>query len=142
MPRTPKVQAVRNSAPMENRVQAILNQNNTKYRELFDSQKECNPHFSFIELHFWALSKQRYHPNTAYRSLGDRPRASDLFAKISCPTLILKADDQAELGAGDESVASNLKSGELVRVEDASRCVQRDQPERFHLALNAFLSKL
>ena len=142
VPRTPKAQAARNSVPMENRVQAILNRNNTNYRELFDSQKERNPHFSFLELHFWALSKQQYHPNTAYRSLGDRPQASDLFAKTSCPTLILKADDQGELRAGNESVASNLKNGELVHVEDAGHSVHRDQPERFHLALNAFLSKL
>ena len=111
VPRTPKAQTARNSVPMENRVQAILNRDNTNYQELFDFQKEHNPRFSSLELHFWALSKQQHHPNTAYRSLGDRPQTSDIFAKASCPTLILKADDQGELRADNESVASNLKNG-------------------------------
>ena len=142
VPRSPEAQAARNSAPMENRVQAILDRNNMSYRELFDFQKERNPHFSFLELHFWALSKQQYHPNTAYRSTGDRPGMNELFAETSCPTLILKADDQGELRAGNEAVATGLKNGKLVHVEGAGHSVHRDQPKRFHTALNAFLEKL
>tara|TARA_B100000900_G_scaffold414949_1_gene443180 strand:+ start:1339 stop:2067 length:729 start_codon:yes stop_codon:yes gene_type:complete len=110
VPRTPKAQTACNSVPMENRVQYIMNRDNTNYQELFDFQKEYNPRFSFLELHFWALSKQQHHSNTAYRSLGDRPQPSDIFAKTSYPTLIIKADDQGELSAGNESVASNLKN--------------------------------
>jgi pimeloyl-ACP methyl ester carboxylesterase len=140
--RTPEETASRNADPIENRIAAILKRNNNSYEELFDFQKERNPHFSFTEIHFWVLSKQLYHPNTAYRSPDARPSMSELFAKTTCPTLILKADDQGELREKNKAIAAILKHGKLVHVEGARHSVQRDQPERFHQALHKFLKNL
>ena len=130
------------TAATEKRVAAILKRNNTSYEELFNDQMERNPHFGFTELHFWALSKQLYHPNTAYRSADLRPIMSDLFEKTICPTLILKADDQGELRSQNEEVASTLDHGRLIHVAGAGHSVHRDQPELFLEALNTFLEKL
>ncbi|MCZ6674049.1 MAG: alpha/beta hydrolase [Verrucomicrobia bacterium] len=140
--RTPEESAARNSSPIETRVAAILKRNNTSYEELFDFQKERNPHYSFTEIHFWVLSKQLYHPNTAYRNSDARPTMTELFAKTTCPTLILKADDQGELRKENKEVAAVLKDGQLVHVEGARHSVHRDQKDRFLGALNAFLENL
>lgn len=126
----------------QNRVAGILKRNNTPYEALFNSQMEQNPHFGFTELHFWALSKQLHHPNTAYRNTDARPNMSDLFEKTICPTLILKADDQGELRSQNEEVASILDHGRLIHVSGAGHSVHRDQPKLFLEALNIFLAKL
>ena len=139
--RTPNESAERN-AGVEKRVADILQRNNTSYETLFDGQKARNPHFSFTELHFWVLSKQLYHPNTAYRSANDRPSMSELFAKTSCPTLILKADDQGEPREKNKIIAAILKTGKLVHVKDARHSVHRDQPQLFLEALNSFLDNI
>lgn len=141
VPRTPSQSAERNGV-VEKRAADILARNNTSYEELFDGQKARNPHFSFLELHFWALSKQLYHPNTAYRSPDDRPSMSELFANTTCPTLILKADDQDELREGNMKVAGILKNGQLVHVKNAGHSVHRDQAKLFLEALNSFLDKI
>lgn len=129
-------------AAAQNRAAAVLKRNNTSYEELFNSQMERNPHFGFTELHFWALSKQLYHPNTAYRNMESRPNMGDLFAKTICPTLILKADDQGELLEQNKEVASLLDHGRLIHVAGAGHSVHRDQPKLFLEALNAFLAEL
>ena len=126
----------------QKRVAAILKRNNTSYEELFNGQMKQNPHYGFTELHFWALSKQLYHPNTAYRNSEPRPNMSDLFEKTTCPTLILKADDQGELREKNEEVASNLDHGRLVHVAGAGHSVHRDQPKLFLEALHDFLANL
>ena len=140
--RTAEETARRNAQSVENSAAAILKRNNTSYEELFDFQKGRNPHFSFTEIHFWVLSKQLYHPNTAYRSPDARPSMSELFSKTTCPTLILKADDQGELREKNKEVAAALNNGKLVHVEGARHSVHRDQPERFLNALNSFLKNL
>ncbi|MDA0349518.1 MAG: alpha/beta hydrolase [Verrucomicrobia bacterium] len=139
---SPTTEPTDRNAGVEKRVADILARNNTSYEALFDGQKARNPHFSFLELHFWALSKQLYHPNTAYRSPDDRPSMSELFAKTNCPTLILKADDQGELREKNKEVAALLKEGQLVHVKDAGHSVHRDQPKLFLDALNSFLDKI
>jgi pimeloyl-ACP methyl ester carboxylesterase len=124
------------------RAAAVLKRNNTSYEDLFNFQLERNPHFGFTEIHFWALSKQLYHPNTAYRNTNLRPAMSDLFPKTTCPTLILKADDQGELQLRNEEVAAILKDGHLVHVEGAGHSVHRDRPEFFLKSLRTFLDTL
>jgi pimeloyl-ACP methyl ester carboxylesterase len=120
----------------------IIKKNNTTYEELIDGQIIRHPEWGMTALHFWALSKQLYHPNTAYRSSGDRPDMSELFSKTKCPTLILKADDQGELREKNKEVTAILKHGKIVHVEGAGHTVHWDQKERFLEALTPFLNKL
>ena len=138
-PRSQEETTARNARALGPQVAAILKRNNSSYEELFDFQKERNPHYSFTEIHFWVLSKQHYHPNTAYRSPDTRPSMSELFAKTACPTLILKADDQGELREKNKEIAAILKHGQLVHVEGAGHSVHRDKPQLFLDVLNTFL---
>ncbi|MCB1123650.1 MAG: alpha/beta hydrolase [Verrucomicrobiae bacterium] len=120
----------------------IIKRNNMTYEALIDGQIKNHPEWGITALHFWALSKQLYHPNTAYRSSGDRPSMSELFEKIKCPTLILKADNQGAEREENIKVASILRKGKLVHVEGAGHTVHWDQKERFLAALNPFLKQL
>ena len=101
-----------------------------------------SPQWSRSECEYWARSKRLYHPNTAFRRVGDRPAMNELFTKITAPTLILKADAQGETRAQNEAVADLLSNGRLVHVEGAGHCVHRDQMDRSLAVLKAFLAEL
>ena len=67
---------------------------------------------------------------------------SELFTKITAPTLILKADAQGNERKKNEEVAKILKNGRIVHVEGARHNVRRDQKARLLKALKAFLGEL
>ena len=52
---------------------------------------------------------------------------SELFTRITAPTLILKADAQGDVRKQNEEVARLLDHGTLVHIEGAGHCVRRDQ---------------
>lgn len=126
----------------ERRRAHILLKNNTPYADLVIQCMKGNPQWGLSECEYWAPSKRFHHPNTAYRNLGARPAMSDLFAKITAPTLILKADAEGDERKQNEEVAAILKTGKLVHVEGARHNVRRDQKERLLAALKAFLVEL
>lgn len=128
-------------APEDRRAQ-ILARNNTSYDELVAGCLQSNPQWGRSECEFWAPSKRLYHPNLAYRAIGERPAMSDLFAKITVPTLILKADAQGDERQKNEEVAHILKDGKIVHIEGAGHCVRRDQKESALKELRAFLGNL
>ena len=97
----------------EKRRAQILERNNMSYDELVAGCLENSPQWGRSECEFWAPSKRLYHPNLAYRSLGERPAMSDLFAKITAPTLILKADAEGDDRKKNEEVAGILKNGKI-----------------------------
>ena len=94
------------------------------------------------ECEYWAPSKRLHHPDTALRSRSGRPAMSELFTKITAPTLVLKADAQGADRKKNEEVAKLLKNGKIVHVEDARHNVRRDQKARLLKALKAFLGEL
>jgi len=100
---------------------------------------KSNPQWGLAECQLWVPSKKLHHPNTAFRNWSNRPAMKDLFAKISAPTLILKADAEGELRQQNEEIANTLQNGTLVHIKDAKHNVHRDQKERLHVALKAFL---
>jgi pimeloyl-ACP methyl ester carboxylesterase len=67
---------------------------------------------------------------------------SELFARITAPTLILKADARGDERKKNEEVAKLLKNGKIVHVEGARHNVRRDQKARLLRALKAFLGEL
>ena len=143
IPRPPgDPRASSNVAAQEKRRNQILTRNNTPYEELVAGCMKNNPQWGRSECEIWAPSKRLYHPNNAYRSLGNRPPTSELFAKITAPTLILKADAQGEVRKQNEQVTRLLKNGTIVHVEGARHNVRRDQKERLLKALTEFLGEL
>jgi pimeloyl-ACP methyl ester carboxylesterase len=122
---------------------AVLARNNTSEAELVAGCMKNSPKWGRSECEIWAPSKRRHHPDTALgRGVGARPPMSDLFGRITVPTLILKADAQGELRQQNERVAAILKHGEIVHLEGAGHNVRREAKQRTVEVLRAFLSKV
>jgi pimeloyl-ACP methyl ester carboxylesterase len=138
-PMTPR--AGTNTDPQARRA-AIFARNNQSEAELVAECMKNSPMWGRSECEIWAPSKRRHHPDTAAgRGVGARPPLSDLFAQISVPTLILKADAQGGLRQQNEKVTSILKRGQIVHIEGAGHNVRRDEKQRTLAALKPFLAK-
>ncbi|MHC4120609.1 MAG: alpha/beta fold hydrolase [Planctomycetota bacterium] len=130
------------AAAQEKRRAQILARNNMTYEALVAQCLKNNPQWGRSECEYWAPSKRLHHPDTAFVSRSGRPPMSELFTKITAPTLILKADAQGAERKKNEEVARLLKNGKIVHVKDARHNVRRDQKERLLKALKAFLGEL
>jgi pimeloyl-ACP methyl ester carboxylesterase len=130
-----------NADPQARRA-AVLARNNRSEAELVAGCMTNSPKWGRSECEIWAPSKRLHHPDTALgRGVGARPLLSDLFAKITAPTLILKADASGELRQQNEKVAAILKRGQIVHIEGAGHNVRRDEKQRTLAALKPFLAK-
>lgn len=132
----------RDDAAVQRRVAQIVQRNNSSYEELLAQCLERNGKWERSECEYWVPSKIRHHPFTAHRRLGARPAMGELFPKITCPTLILKADDKPDLKAQNEKVAALLRHGQLAHIEGAGHSVRRDQEARLLAVLRPFLEGL
>ena len=130
------------AAAQERRRAQILARNNMTYEALVAQCLKNNPQWGRSECEYWAPSKRLHHPDTAFVSRGGRPPMSELFSKITAPTLILKADAQGAERKKNEEVAKLLKNGKIVHVEGARHNVRRDRKARLLKALKAFLGEL
>ena len=106
-PDDPRLSAT--TAAQEKRRAFILERNNKTYNDLVGECMKNNPQWGLSECEFWAPSKRRHHPDTAFRRIGDRPPMSELFAEITAPTLILKADARGDERKKNEEVTRLLK---------------------------------
>ncbi len=129
-------------ADREKRRLATLERNNTSFEQLVEGCVKGSPKWGRNECEVWAPSKRRHHPNTALGTIGERPQMRDLFAKITAPTLILKADAQGDLRKENEAVAALLKNGKLVHIEGAAHNVRRDEKQKTLAVLKPFLAGL
>jgi pimeloyl-ACP methyl ester carboxylesterase len=121
---------------------AVLARNNRTEADLVAECMKNSPRWGRSECEIWAPSKRRHHPDTALgRGIAARPPIAELFAKITAPTLILKADAQADLRQENERVAAILKHGQIVHIEGAGHNVRRDEKQRTLAALRPFLAK-
>ncbi len=130
------------SADPEQRRAAILARNNMSEEELVAGCMKDSPKWGRSECEIWAPSKRRHHPDTGLGTMAGRPQMSELFPKITAPTLILKADAQGELRQQNEQIAGLLKNGKIVHIEGAAHNVRRDQKQRTLEALKPFLASL
>jgi pimeloyl-ACP methyl ester carboxylesterase len=130
------------AAAQERRRAQILARNNMTYEELVAKCLKNTPQWGRSECEYWAPSKRLHHPDTAFVSRSGRPPMSELFARITAPTLILKADARGDERKKNEEVAKLLKNGKIVHVEGARHNVRRDQKARLLRALKAFLGEL
>ena len=130
-----------NADPQARRT-AVLARNNQTEAELVAGCMKSSPKWGQSECAIWAPSKRRHHPDTALsRGVGARVPMSELFAKITVPVLILKADAQGEARQQNEKTAAILKSGQIVHIEGAGHNVRRDEKQRTLAALKPFLAK-
>jgi hypothetical protein len=101
-----------------------------------------SPKWGRAECEIWAPSKRRHHPATAMINLAARPPMSELFVKITAPTLILKADAQGDLRKQNEEVASKLRRGKIAHIQGAGHNVRRENTAQTLEVLRAFLAGL
>ena len=120
----------------------ILERDNMTLDQLVAMCMEKTPQWGRSECEVWAPSKRRHHPNTAFRRIGDRPATTDLFPKITQPTLILKADAAPDVQRRNGKVASLLPNGRIVHIKGAKHNVRRDQKQRLLDVLKPFLAGL
>jgi pimeloyl-ACP methyl ester carboxylesterase len=140
-PRVPGAAGPAAADPEERRA-AILARNNMTYEQIVAECQKNSPNWGLSECEFWAPSKRRHHPGTARINLGTRPPMKELFAKITAPTLILKADAQGELRKQNEEITGLLRNGKIVHIEGAGHNVRRDQKARTIAALREFFAGL
>jgi len=135
-------QATLSNAALEKRRAHILKRNNMTYEALVAECMKNNPKWGRSECEIWAPSKRLHHPNNAFRNPGNRPAMSELFGKITVPTLILKADTTNENKRKNQAVADILKNGTLVHIAGAGHNVRREQKALLLQSLKDFLRKL
>ena len=140
-PATPATPATGATPPtVEQRQATILTRNNLSEQELVAGCMKNSPKWGQSECEFWAPSKRRHHPGTAAIGTGSRPPMTELFVKITAPTLILKADAQGDLRKQNEDVAAKLPKGKIVHIEGAGHNVRRENKTQTLEVLRAFLS--
>ena len=123
----------------EQRRDNVLARNNTSEEALVVSCMKNSPKWGRSECEFWAPSKRRHHPATSLTNPGVRPPMSELFTKITAPTLILKADAQGELRKQNEDVTGSLKNGKIVHITGAGHNVRREGKQQTLEVLRSFL---
>ena len=122
----------------------ILVRNNSSFDELVRECVERFPKWDLQECRIWAPSKRLHHPSNSYRYplYQERPPMADLFARITAPALVVKADAEAADRAVDVEVANNLQRGRIVHIDGAGHHVRRDQKDAFLAVLRQFLAAL
>lgn len=126
----------------EQRRAQILARNNTSYDDMVAQCVKNSPTWGLQECRIWAPSKLRHHPGTALRGIGDRPPMTETLAKITAPTLILKADAAPDVRKQNDETARLLHNGKLVHIDGAGHNVRREQKQRLLDALKPFLASL
>ena len=137
-PATPAAGAVAQTP--EQRRATILARNNATEEQLVAGCMMNSPKWGRSECEFWAPSKRRHHPATVANVPSALPPVSELFPKITVPTLILKADAQGDLRKQNEEVARRLPRGKIVHIEGAGHNVRRENKTQTIEVMKAFLS--
>jgi pimeloyl-ACP methyl ester carboxylesterase len=141
-PATPPAAATPAPTPEERRA-TLLGRNNQSEADLVAGCMKSSPKWGQAECETWAPSKRRHHPYTirdTANPLAARPPMRDLFAKITAPTLILKADAQGELRAQNEEVTRVLAKGKIVHIAGAGHNVRREGRAETIDVMKAFLA--
>jgi len=129
-------------ATPEERIQRMIQRNNTSLADLMADCMKNSPKWGESECAFWAPSKRRHHPATSIGTATARPPMRDLLPKITAPTLILKADAEGDLRKENEETAALLPKGKIVHITGAGHNVRRENKTMALNTLRAFLATL
>ncbi len=134
----------------------LTQENIAEWKKMVKEDKEMNknklmksartkrhPGLPEIEYERWAESKKLVVPNVvdvaAGRGFGD-PR--ETYAKITAPTLILKADAEEAERQKHLEIAALLPHGKLVHVDGAGHLIRLDKPEKTEQLIREFLAEV
>lgn len=122
--------------------QEILARNRMSVSELEQlCETRAHPGWAAEEVHQWAIAKQKVSPDIA-ETFQHMPVLDELFRRIKCPTLILKADADPQTKQENERVASLLEKGQMVHVSGAGHNVRRDRFAQSVQLVQQFLKSL
>lgn len=128
--------------PPEERIRRMIERNNMTLEQLAAECMKNSPKWGESECAYWAPSKRRHHPATALISIGARPPMSELFPRITAPTLILKADAPEETRKESAATAALLAKGKLVHITGAGHNVRRENKTMALEVMREFLASL
>ncbi|MBI5282326.1 MAG: alpha/beta hydrolase [Candidatus Solibacter usitatus] len=120
---------------------SILELNNLPEEQIVAQCLKLRPAWGLSECQYWAPSKRLHHPNIALVKR-NRPPVTELFPKITCPTLILKAGAPAPQRLENERIARLLAKGKLVHIDGAGHNVRREGKAQTIEVLRTFLQGL
>jgi pimeloyl-ACP methyl ester carboxylesterase len=123
----------------------LIKQNNYSFDDLVAKARRQTPKWDLVDCQYWALSKKQYHgsytPETQ-QAMSGTMRTGDSLAKISVPSLILKADASPEMRKQQLAAAGVMQKGKLVHIDGAGHNLHHDQLARTVEVLREFLSTL
>ncbi len=107
------------------------------------ARKQRHPGWQDRDYELWAESKLLVHPNVVDILHGDGfGDAGVTYPRLRVPTLILKADADAESRKKHLEIAGLLPKGKLVHIDGAGHVIRNDRPEATEREIRAFLSRL
>ncbi|MDP4289454.1 MAG: alpha/beta hydrolase [Bacteroidota bacterium] len=125
--------------------ETLVKQNNYTFKDLVEKGTRDNPKWGIVDVKYWALSKKQYHGSyTQEQSQAMRGTMStgEALAKITVPSLVLKADASPEVRKANEETVKDLPRVKLVHMDGAAHNLHHDQLENTVKEINEFLSKL
>jgi pimeloyl-ACP methyl ester carboxylesterase len=155
-PDLPRAVILEDPADMQTRLRPLGEDDIVKWKRQIeadrDSSKESlmarartkiHPGWRDVDYECWAESKLLVNPNVVDiirgHSFGD---AVETYPKIFVPTLILKADTDADNRSKHLEMARLLPQGKMVYIEGAGHVVHNDKPAETERQIRAFLSGL
>jgi pimeloyl-ACP methyl ester carboxylesterase len=125
--------------------ETLVAQNNYSFDELVAKCRRDSPKWDIVDCKYWALSKKQYHgaySREMFAVMSGSMRTGDTLAKISAPTIILKADASPKERKANEDAVSEMPSVKLVHIDGAGHNLHHDQLDRTVEVLTEFLSTL
>lgn len=123
--------------------ETLVAQNNYSFEDLVEFGRRQNPKWDIVDIKYWALSKKQYHgaySQEAWQAMSGIMRTEDALARITVPSLILKADASPEGRKANEEAVKNLSLVKLVHVDGAAHNLHHDELELTVKAMTDFLS--
>lgn len=133
------------SVSMRGTPEKLVEQNNYKFEDLVETCHCITPKWDSVDCMYWALSKKQYHgayTSETWQAMSGTMRTGDALARITVPSLILKADASPEARKANEKVLKALHKIKLMHIEDAGHNLHHDELERTVNEINKFLSDL
>ncbi|MEB2782816.1 alpha/beta hydrolase [Algoriphagus sp. C2-6-M1] len=125
--------------------ETLVKQNNYSFDELVELGKKQSPKWDLMDIHYWALSKKQYHG--AYtaeqqQAMSGTMRIEGALQKIQVPSIILKADTNAEGKKANEDAVAGLENVKLIHLEGTGHNLHHDDLDATVEEINVFLSTL
>jgi pimeloyl-ACP methyl ester carboxylesterase len=125
--------------------ETLVKQNNYSFEDLVALGTKQNPKWNAVDIKYWALSKKQYHgpySQEAGQAMSGTMNIGDALAKITVPSLVLKADASPEARKANEDAVKELKKVKLIHVDGAAHNLHHDDLERTVKEINTFLSTI